>query len=79
MPREPSQKWPPIFSRSDDDLTAARAKQQQTHQESARLFKKVAQVLLDEGIPEEQVRQQIFKLSSQNGSLIDGYVVQRTA
>jgi len=51
-----------LFSRSDDDLTAARAKQQQTHQESARLFKKVAQVLLDEGIPEEQVRQQIFKL-----------------
>lgn len=34
-----------LFSRSDDDLLEARAKQQQTHQESARLFKKVAQVL----------------------------------
>ena len=31
-----------LFSRSDNDLTEARAKQQQTHQESARLFKKVA-------------------------------------
>jgi TnpA family transposase len=50
-----------LFSRSDGELVEARAKQQQTHQESTRLFKKVAQVLLDPNVPEEQVRERIFK------------------
>lgn len=50
-----------LFSRSDDDLLATKAKAAQTHQESARLFKKVAQILLDEGIPEDQVRSRVFK------------------
>lgn len=50
-----------FFSRSDEELLEARAKQDQAHQESARLFKKVAQVLLDASIPEEQVREKVFK------------------
>ena len=50
-----------LFSRSDDDLLAAQAKQQQTHQESARLFKKVAQVLFDPRCARRAGAQQVFK------------------
>ncbi len=50
-----------VFSHTENDLTEARLKRAEAYAEGARLFRTLAQVLLDPEIPAEAVREEVFR------------------
>src|SRR5712692_7860923 len=62
-----------VFTRAGDELTEMKAAQVEAHADNARLFRAVAEILLDASIPAEDVRAAVFRCVSREdlGRVVD--------